>query len=503
MNMDNLEQIKTVYDLHNRYISSMFEKINFYGNYKLNMLLVNPEIEEADFPTAKIKEVLFYPDDYLIDKEDFIKKYNMEHSKVANKYVAEKVKGDISSYPYRKFLFKKYIFQDLLQIKEGKLIISELFRDKIICNEDGLKSSFIYYILVFMTESQNEYSLMQKVVKRYFVDNVNAVNSPRYKISMPRVITDAGQLLVSDIRYELMRNSSEYDKTHYSIMSDDLNKLAALAYEKQKASGQIVLIGEKELRESAIEYLIELEVPEAFPFNSHVLIRKLLQIVTAGNNKEELYLIGSPRFIHGIISKDTLNAISQDYPVYIASIKKERVWELDRYENGTYSPIVVSMHGNYMYSKQAVNYGAFVNSSKKILNSSELELEKQRRIIETAIMQEHGTTLVFTNNITEKERLNKSSISIKNIDLSSATSATLLVKSITGIDGAIMCDKSGICFAIGTILDGLTNDSSNENIARGARHNSAHRYYASHKHECVIVVVSEDGDITVIPEENF
>jgi len=501
--MDNLEQANAVYNLHSRYISRMFEKINFYGHYKLNMLLVNPEIEEADFPTAELKEVVFYPDDYLIDKEDFIKKYNMEHRKSADKYVTEKDKGDVSSYSNTKYYFKKFIFQDLLQRKEKKLIISDLFKEEIIVDEGDLKSSYIYYILVFLAEPQSEYSLMREVVKRYFVDNETAVKSPRHTINITRVITDAGQSLVSGIRYDLMRNSSEYDKSPHYVMNSDLNELAALAYEKQKAKGQIALIGEKELREGTIEYMIELESPEAFPFDSHVLIRKLLQIVTANNNKEELCLIGSPRFIHGIISKATLNAISQDYSVYIASIKKERVWELGRYENGSCPPIVVSMHGNYMYSKQAVNFDAFDNASKKILNSSELELENQRRIIETAIKQEHGTTLVFTNNISEKERLNKSSISIKNIDLSSATSATSLVKSITRIDGAIMCDTSGICFAIGTILDGLTNESSNENIARGARHNSAHRYYASHKNECVIVVVSEDGDITVIPEENF
>jgi len=500
--MDNLERANAVYDLHNAYFSRMFEKINFYGHYKLNMLLVNPEIEEADFPTAELKEVVLYPDNYLMDKEDFIRKYNLEHCKAADKYIIEKDKGDTASYPYTKYYFKKCIFRDLLQSNEKESIISDLYKEEIYVNDDegGFKSSFIYYILAFMAEPQSEYSLMREVVKRYFANNETAVKSSKYNISIPRVISDAGQSLTSGIRDNLMLNSRVYDKSPHYVMSYDLNEITALAYEKQKASGQIALIGETELRERTIEYLIELESPEVYPFDSHILIRKLLQIVTAGNSKEELYLLGSPRFIHGIINKKALNVISRDIPVYIASIKKERVWELSRYQDGGYHSIVVSKHGNYMYSKQRVNYEAFDSVSKKILSSSEQELEKQKIIIKTAIKQEHGTTLVFTKSITEKERLAKSSIPIKNTDLSSNPS---LANSLTGIDGAIMCDKSGVCFAIGTILDGITSDSSNENIARGARHNSAHRYYASRENDCVIVVVSEDGDIAVIPEENL
>ena len=86
-----------------------------------------------------------------------------------------------------------------------------------------------------------------------------------------------------------------------------------------------------------------------------------------------------------------------------------------------------------------------------------------------------------------------------------------LIKPITAIDGAVMCDFDGVCHAIGVILDGMTIGGSQEgsaqgaieskkleeDISRGARYNSAIRY--KNANPCsIICIVSEDGDVNII-----
>ena len=116
---------------------------------------------------------------------------------------------------------------------------------------------------------------------------------------------------------------------------------------------------------------------------------------------------------------------------------------------------------------------------------------KYEKIIKDAILQKHGTMVVFTENAeSEAERLKESGICIDSIDIGLEG----LVEATTAIDGAIICDTNGICYAIGTILDGTRSEKADS--SRGARYNSAVRYIAQQqgKHKkTFIVVVSEDG----------
>ncbi|HOX40391.1 MAG TPA: DNA integrity scanning protein DisA nucleotide-binding domain protein [Candidatus Brocadiia bacterium] len=69
------------------------------------------------------------------------------------------------------------------------------------------------------------------------------------------------------------------------------------------------------------------------------------------------------------------------------------------------------------------------------------------------------------------------------------------------VDGAVILDFGGRCYAIGAILDGMA--TKNGNPARGARYNSALRYVEMKKQQgkdCIAVVVSEDGTVDVLPE---
>lgn len=75
-----------------------------------------------------------------------------------------------------------------------------------------------------------------------------------------------------------------------------------------------------------------------------------------------------------------------------------------------------------------------------------------------------------------------------------------LVAQTTSIDGGVLMDENANCHAIGVILDGIATEKGDS--SRGSRYNSAVRYYEHFGEESplVIVVVSEDGMINLIPD---
>jgi len=68
---------------------------------------------------------------------------------------------------------------------------------------------------------------------------------------------------------------------------------------------------------------------------------------------------------------------------------------------------------------------------------------------------------------------------------------------LTPIDGAILLNPEGECYAFGVVLDGLATEIGDP--SRGARYNSAIRYMKSSKHACLAVVVSEDSGVDFFP----
>ena len=65
------------------------------------------------------------------------------------------------------------------------------------------------------------------------------------------------------------------------------------------------------------------------------------------------------------------------------------------------------------------------------------------------------------------------------------------------VDGAVIIGPDGRCHAFGVILDGVANESGDR--ARGARFNSAVRYQKMETAGSIIIVISDDGTIDLLP----
>lgn len=119
-------------------------------------------------------------------------------------------------------------------------------------------------------------------------------------------------------------------------------------------------------------------------------------------------------------------------------------------------------------------------------------------IVKMASKQKHGTTIIVSENAEEESRRLAEFNRAIMIDPVQIDDAEVLL-SLTAIDGALMADITGKCFAIGVILDGEA--LSKGNTARGARYNSAITYvdYWKKDNGAVAIVVSADDSVDVYP----
>ncbi len=115
-------------------------------------------------------------------------------------------------------------------------------------------------------------------------------------------------------------------------------------------------------------------------------------------------------------------------------------------------------------------------------------------LVEAAVTEKHGTMLVVIEDAAQEAQRLASQATV--IEPCSVTPE--LIKHVTPIDGAVLVGPDCVCYAIGVILDGLAAPDGNP--ARGARFNSALRYVGAHESPCLVIVVSEDGGVDLIPD---
>lgn len=124
-----------------------------------------------------------------------------------------------------------------------------------------------------------------------------------------------------------------------------------------------------------------------------------------------------------------------------------------------------------------------------------VEFERIWGVIQSAIDSGHGTTIVVSADaMGEAERLSRQGVPIKPDYLNSEDARRL-----GRIDGAVILGTDGRCYAFGVILDGLAKSSSGDR-ARGARFNSSVRYHQTSDPKPVVIVISDDGTVDVVPQ---
>lgn len=122
-----------------------------------------------------------------------------------------------------------------------------------------------------------------------------------------------------------------------------------------------------------------------------------------------------------------------------------------------------------------------------------IDLDRIWRVVEAAQASGHGTTIVVSDQpAAEICRLGSDAMPLDPQLLEPAEIARL-----GRVDGAVLLGPDGYCYGFGVILDGKADGSGNP--ARGSRFNSAVRYQATMAPGSLLVVISDDGTVDLIP----
>jgi len=254
-----------------------------------------------------------------------------------------------------------------------------------------------------------------------------------------------------------------------------LNNIASLKYEKQDCSARIAFSAEGTIPLKA-----------AFdPPLSLLQYRKARKLLAAVDSR--LCLVASGEKLLGIAKTEDINGPE----VYLASLLKHLTWEISRQGR-----LLLRCEEGRLYAGRRLiqEDKDIVAFARDVFGLDEAGANHILYLIKGAAGAGHGGMLVFSEEAEQEAvRLREDGIVIKPFMPEAEDLSAFSV-----MDGAILMDPKGFCHTLGVILDGPACGMADS--SRGARYNSALRYYEKNAgKKLLLVVLSDDGMFDLIP----
>lgn len=328
-------------------------------------------------------------------------------------------------------------------------------------------------------------------------------------------IKNGDETAVAHLFKEIPKMSSLLSDCVDEIMKDNglpnpavITQLSAQTYEKRPVHGSLVFLSEEKWKKLGRheENCLSLEAVKLeqrkLEMENMRCFRKMIEM-----NSAEVSAV----VVKTSASADSENSWHMVGLIMNRSVQDEDVFWVDF--NGTLTWSIRKNHkiwflykdGRY---KQKVEEYLELDYQDKIRSNAHGHEEEINAVIKLLQKEKHGTSIVFFENTdylkTELEWFHKKNRCIKlaenGVDLKKCLET---MQGITAIDGALMADYSGRCYAIGVIFDGDTIVEGQ--VSRGARFNSVSNYvqvvrerYGREKTDGIIgVIVSEDESVDV------
>lgn len=281
-----------------------------------------------------------------------------------------------------------------------------------------------------------------------------------------------------------------------SDLYETLNIISSLPYEGAEGEGRILLTSytrafdESGRSHPNMKEIVKLK--EAVGLTNYKGVRKLLEL-----SQGEYSLLVSDGYGSGI---DGLGIITGKYnekseSLFEIKFVKQYVWEIRHSDQilirvAYGKPVTISSGYNLELVRK--------NIEKEFTEITTQQTDNLLELVEEACKQPHGTLVIISNEAeAEAIRLAQQSTLIEPLLMN-----TEILKLVSSIDGAILLNPKGVCYAIGVILDGLAYEGIGDS-SRGSRYNSALRYVNTRKEKkenCLAIIVSEDGPVNVYPD---
>ncbi len=256
-----------------------------------------------------------------------------------------------------------------------------------------------------------------------------------------------------------------------------LNAVAAQPYEGRTGVGTMLLGRET-------DYSLELKFESPIRLSQTRALRKALEMTDPG-----LHLVTTGKAALG------LGRLKDDYvpereAAFFLRVIGRGSWELEH----AGVPLLVVADGHAAVPRERLGRSKFEDAAERLFGDDR-DVERLWDLAIAASRQAHGTMLVVhVDAAAEAIRLSPPAMRVEPCPL---TDSTLLA--VSAIDGAIIVNPGGECHAVGVILDGRAALGLGD-ASRGARFNSAQRYLAETRGSCLIIIVSEDGMLNLIPD---
>ena len=256
--------------------------------------------------------------------------------------------------------------------------------------------------------------------------------------------------------------------------------VSSMPYEGTESLGSLIVVPDDDTGRLPIK--VQVHLAEPVPLEEHRTVRKLVQITD-----RDLFLVSDGRVVSGFGSL-LPNTRVEDL-AYSVNFVRHHTWEL--LHGG--KPVMRVKSGVPGLPLRPLQREAFAASLATALPGANPSVSRLWLLVEAATKQSHGTTLVVSAAAADEARR----LGAQGVPLLPVQANAGLINRITSIDGAVLLDPDGMCHAIGIILDGHV--AAGGTRSRGARYNSAVRYAEEHPGECLVVVVSEDGMVDLVP----
>lgn len=359
------------------------------------------------------------------------------------------------------------------------------FRD-ILENNEGTQNNLLLLSLFLISVLE---------IKDKFIQFIRYTSTPTLMsafthLTEKELLTRAASSVLNFLVTRNITNSNNVTKPNMELnyLYSNLDTISRTRYEKRETTGVLLV----QLNKSNSSVLFR----DPIPLNTHKAARKIIEMA------------GTERFIESDgICLYGIGITPESFPVNSIQIYFQGFDQWEARYNGN---SLFKVKNSIPYIQQPVlTLSEFERKIQSIFNSGELAASSVKpiyKIIELAInTTSHGALIVISNKANaEAQRLGRQAIQLK----SPTHLQGKILEGIFSIDGAILLDTTGMCHAIGVILDGLAAnsqqlDSSNiqENAARGSRFNSSVRYVNSQRNNntrVTAIVISEDGQVDVL-----
>lgn len=264
-----------------------------------------------------------------------------------------------------------------------------------------------------------------------------------------------------------------------SGLRDSLDAVSAQPYEGRAGAGSLLIAsaGHPHVHvDVRFDDGVSVQNPRAF--------RKVLEM-----SAPDLALLCDGRMIYGLGTLDD-NYDATTETCFTVTILGRGTWELRHQE----APLLRMENGHPKLPRERLSKDKFADTVERLFPSDSPDsADLLWDLANACAEQAHGTMLVVHRDAAaEAQRLRPQALTITPAVLHGST-----LTALTAIDGAVLVSPDGRCHAVGVILDGAATGTGDS--VRGARYNSAVRYLAGAGQGSLVIIVSEDGMIDLLP----